>query len=132
MRLLLDTRVAIQATANHPNLSDKARRLIGAADAIIFVSAATIREISIKNAAPGHGGLTGMPTSGVNALSYFKAAGFQMLDISTAHTVAVESLPPLHAAPFDRMLVAQALTVPLRLLTANRRVAAYSDVVILV
>ena len=44
----------------------------------------------------------------------------------------LESLPALHADPFDRMLVAQAMAVPLRLLTHNPRVAAYSDSIIAV
>ena len=131
MRLLLDTHIAIWAIADHPNLSGKARRLIDDDDAIVFVSAATIWEISIKHAL-GRGRPNGMPISGAEALGYFKDAGFQMLDMSPAHAVALETLPQLHADPFDRMLVAQALTTPLRLLTADRRVAAYSDVVILV
>jgi PIN domain nuclease of toxin-antitoxin system len=44
----------------------------------------------------------------------------------------VQALPPLHADPFDRILVAQALTTPLRLLTHDQRIAAYSDLVIAV
>jgi PIN domain nuclease of toxin-antitoxin system len=46
--------------------------------------------------------------------------------------VFVESLPPHHADPFDRMLVAQALSEPMRLLTHDRAVSLYSDTVILV
>ena len=46
------------------------------------------------------------------------------------HIVAVETLPKLHADPFDRILVAQALTTPLRLLTHDPTVARYSDSII--
>ena len=63
---------------------------------------------------------------------YLLGAGYALLDITHAHTVAIEGLPLLHGDPFDRMLVAQALTVPLRLLTHDVRVARYSDTVILV
>ena len=54
------------------------------------------------------------------------------LDISSQHAVLVESLPNHHADPFDRMLVAQALSEPMRLLTHDNMLSAYSDTVILV
>jgi PIN domain nuclease of toxin-antitoxin system len=131
MRLLLDTHIALWAIADHPNLSAKARRLIDDPDNHIVVSAATIWEIAVKHAL-ARGGPNDMPISGQAALGYFRDAGFELLDISSAHTVAIEALAPLHADPFDRMLVAQAMAVPLRLLTHDQRVAAYSDSVILV
>jgi PIN domain nuclease of toxin-antitoxin system len=131
MRLLLDTHIALWAIGDHPNLSAKARRLIDDPDNHIVVSSATIWEVAIKHAL-GRGGPNDMPISGQEALGYFRDAGFELLDISPAHTVAIETLAPLHADPFDRMLVAQAMAVPLRLLTHDQRVAAYSDSVILV
>jgi PIN domain nuclease of toxin-antitoxin system len=131
MRLLLDTHIALWAIADHPNLSAKARRLIDDPDNQIVVSTATIWEIAIKHAL-GRGGPNDMPISGEDALGYFRDAGFEVLDISPAHAVAIETLPALHADPFDRMLVAQSMAVPLRLLTHDQRVAAYSDSVILV
>jgi hypothetical protein len=77
-----------------------------------------------------HGGPNDMPISAQEALGYFRDAGFEMLEIAPAHAVAIEALAPIHADPFDRMLVAQALTTPLRLLTHDSRIAAYSDTVI--
>src|ERR1019366_9976248 len=73
-----------------------------------------------------------MPISGQEALGYFRDAGFALLDISPKHAAGVETLPPLHADPFDRLLIAQALMTPLRLLTHDARVAAYSDLTIAV
>lgn len=73
-----------------------------------------------------------MPISGQAALSYFRDAGYEVLDIIPAHATAVETLPPLHSDPFDRMLVAQAMTVPLRLLTRDPRIVGYSDSIIAV
>jgi PIN domain nuclease of toxin-antitoxin system len=131
MRLLLDTHIALWAIADHPNLSAKARRLIDDPDNQIVVSTATIWEIAIKHAL-GRGGPNDMPISGHQALGYFRDAGFEVLDITPSHTVAIETLPPVHADPFDRMLVAQAMTVPLRLLTHDQRVAGYSDSIIMV
>jgi PIN domain nuclease of toxin-antitoxin system len=131
MRLLLDTHIALWAIADHPSLSAKARRLIEDPDNQIVVSAATVWEISIKHAL-ARGGANDMPISGQTALNYFRDAGFELLDIIPAHAAAVENLPPLHSDPFDRMLVAQAMTVPLRLLTHDQRIVGYSDSIIAV
>lgn len=63
---------------------------------------------------------------------YFAEAGYIALPTSDQRAAATESLPPLHADPFDRILVAQALTEPLKLLTNDATVAAYSDSILLV
>ena len=73
-----------------------------------------------------------MPISGQQAHGFFRDAGFVVLPITPAHVEMLERLPPLHADPFDRILVAQALAEPLRLLSRDVRVAAYSDTVIVV
>ena len=52
------------------------------------------------------------------------------MDISPAHAVAAELLPPLHGDLFDHLLVARAMTVPLRLIIGDRKVAAYGDSII--
>jgi PIN domain nuclease of toxin-antitoxin system len=129
MRLLLDTHIALWAITDHLSLSTKARSLIDDQANEIVISAATIWEIAIKHAL-SRGKPNDMPISGQAALGYFRDAGFEMLDISYAHAVAVEALEPLHADPFDRMLVAQAMTVPLRLLTHDPKVIAYNASII--
>jgi PIN domain nuclease of toxin-antitoxin system len=131
MRLLLDTHIALWAIADDDRLSAKARALIDDPDNEIVISAATLWEISIKHAL-ARGGRNDMPIGGKEALGYFKDAGFELISISPAHTVAVEALAQLHADPFDRILVAQALTTPLHLLTHDQRIAAYSDSIIAV
>ena len=129
MRLLLDTHIALWAIADSPRLSMKARDLIDDPSNEVFISAATIWEISIKHAL-ARGAPSDMPISGDEAIGYFRDAGFELMDVSAAHAAAIEALPPVHADPFDRILVAQALAVPLRLLTGDARIAAYSDLVI--
>jgi PIN domain nuclease of toxin-antitoxin system len=131
VKLLLDTHVALWAIADDDRLSAKARRLIDDPENDIVVSAATVWEISIKHAL-ARGGPNDMPISGEEALGYFRDAGFELLSISPVHAASVEGLPPLHADPFDRILVAQALTTPLRLLTHDQRIVGYSDLVIAV
>lgn len=128
MRLLLDTHIAIWALTDDPHLGKQARGLIESADNQIFVSAVTIWEIAVKHALQRFG----VPFSGSDALGYFSAAGYQWLDVTPAHAAATEALPPLHADPFDRLLVAQAIIEPLRLLTHDAALAPYSDTILLV
>ncbi len=108
MRLLLDTHVALWASADHPRLSARARALIDDPDNQIVISAATIWEISVKHAL-SRGGSNDMPISGAEAIGYFNDAGFEFLPVLPVHAAAVEELPPFHADPFDRMLVAQSM-----------------------
>lgn len=131
MRLLLDTHIALWAVIDDPKLPRPAREMIADPTNEIFVSAATLWEIAIKHSL-ARGLPHDMPVSGKEALHYFRAAGYEVIGISPSHAIAVENLPPLHADPFDRLLVAQALTEPLRLITRDPRVAAYSDTVIAV
>ena len=95
----------------------------------IIVSAASLWEIAIKHALT-RGAPNDMPISAQEALGYFREAGYELLDISPDHVVVLETIPAMHADPFDRILIAQALAVPLRLLTHDPTVARYSDLII--
>ncbi|TDM05660.1 MAG: PIN domain nuclease [Ideonella sp. MAG2] len=126
MNLLLDTHIALWAIVDSPKLPAKARALIADSRNEVWVSAVTIWEIAIK-----HGlGRGDMPISGGQALAYFRQAGFRVLAIEPEHAVATEGLSPHHQDPFDRLLAAQALSVPLRLLTHDATLALYSDSII--
>jgi PIN domain nuclease of toxin-antitoxin system len=131
MRLLLDTHIALWAVTDDARLSPRARDLIGNPENDVFVSTASVWEIAIKHAL-ARGGPNDMPVSGAEALRYFQAAGYEMVGIAAANAAAVETLPTLHADPFDRLLIAQALTVPFRLLTHDPRVAGYNPSIIMV
>jgi PIN domain nuclease of toxin-antitoxin system len=128
MRLLLDTHIALWAISDDPKLSGSARSLITAPENEIIVSAASIWEIAIKHSL----GRSNMPVSAADVLKWFRESGYRLLAISPEHTVMVESLPSLHSDPFDRILIAQALYEPLRLLTHDALLARYSDMIILV
>ncbi len=130
MRILLDTQAAIWALTDTKRLSAQAIALIGDETNDVFVSAATVLEIAIKFALRKRTGAP--PFSGAVALEAFLAAGYRLLNMTPQHAAAVETLLNVHADPFDRMLVAQALHEPLRLLTANAALAQYSDTVIAV
>lgn len=85
-------------------------------------------EITIKHML----GKGDMPVSGTQAAAHFQAAGYIELPIVNAHVALLETLPPHHADPFDRLLIAQALAEPLRLLTHDATLKPYSDSIILV
>jgi len=127
VRLWLDTHVAIWVLARPNFLPSDIRDLIAAAGDEVHVSAVSIWEIAIKHAL---GKLDSPSFSGVEAIGYFREGGFKLLSISPEHAAAVETLPILHRDPFDRLLVAQALTEPLLLVTHDHTVAAYSDTIV--
>lgn len=127
MRRRLDTHIALWAVTASPRLSLAAQSLILHSDEV-HVSVATLWEIAIKHAlARGD-----MPVSAALALQAFESAGYLVLNVAPAHVLAVESLPAWHKDPFDRLLVAQAVTEPLKLLTADVALARYSDLVVVV
>jgi PIN domain nuclease of toxin-antitoxin system len=123
MRILLDTQIFIWVTQDSPRLTAQARAIMLEA-AEVFVSAASIWEIAIKAAL---GKLQADPERMTEAI---RASGFTELPVSAAHAAGVGRLPDHHRDPFDRLLVAQALAEPLRLLTADGRLARYTDLVI--
>ena len=128
MRILLDTHVALWAIADDTRLPTMAHGLILDGQNEIFVSTASVWEIAIKHSLARRD----MPVSGKQAAAWFQQAGYVLLSVSATHAAAIEELPSLHADPFDRLIVAQALTEPLRLLTHDRTVARYSDTIILI
>lgn len=126
MNLLLDTHVALWAIADSPKLPKKAREMIESPRTSIWISTATVWEIAIKHSL----GRSVMPVSSKDALRYFQESGYRFLPIEPEHAAAVEDLAAHHADPFDRILVAQAIVEPMRLMTHDPTVARYSDTVI--
>jgi PIN domain nuclease of toxin-antitoxin system len=123
MRVLLDTQVFIWATLDSPRLSADARAILMEA-AEVYVSAASIWEIAIKARL---GKIDAFPAEMVDAI---EASGFMELPVSARHAVGVEHLPTYHNDPFDRLLVAQAIAEPLRLMSADPILPKYTDLVI--
>ena len=128
MRLLLDTHIALWAIEDSRKLPRQARAIIAEPDNDVYVSAASLWEIAIKHGLRRRG-RNAMPISAAEAREFFHAAGYGFLPMTIDHVCAVEQLPQLHADPFDRMLVAQALVEPMRLVTHDARIASYGNVV---
>jgi PIN domain nuclease of toxin-antitoxin system len=126
MNVLLDTHVALWAITDSPKLSQKAREIIQSSKSTVWVSSASVWEIAIKYAL----GRGDMPVSSQEAMTYFRESGYRFLPVEAEHAAAVQDLPTHHQDPFDRILVAQALMEPMRLMTHDPLVALYSDTII--
>lgn len=122
MRILLDTLVLLWWLQNSPALSKPARSLIQNPENVVFVSAVTLWEIWLKKSL----GKLSLPRNFEQQLAQ---ESFEDLPLTAAQAREIASLPWHHRDPFDRMLVAQAKTEDLILLTADAAVAAYGDFV---
>jgi len=123
MRILLDTHILIWWMQNNPKLSKKAQQLLADPANLIFISAASIWELRIKQSL-GRIDLPAKFDSSLHQLS------FEELSVSIAHTEELRRLPRLHSDPFDRMLLAQARAEKLSLLSADTQLIAYGYPVI--
>jgi PIN domain nuclease of toxin-antitoxin system len=122
MKLLLDTQLYLWFLADSPRLKASARQRIAGAE-LVFVSAASIWEAAIKAS-------VGKLRVEIDELvTKIESSGFAELPVSALHAAKVTSLPLHHRDPFDRLLVAQALEEPARLLTADAILKPYSDLV---
>lgn len=125
MRVLLDTQIALWALTGSARLGALAQGLIEDPANEIYVSAASVWEIAIKHAL----GRGDMPVSGPRATELFTQAGYRELPVTWRHAALVDGLPAIHGDPFDRLLVAQSLEEPMRLLSRDATVASYGAMV---
>lgn len=122
MRLLLDTHVFLWVVTGSRKLGVAAKRQISEAEQV-YVSAASIWEIAIKSHL---GKIEGDPDRLASAV---EESGFIELPVTMRHTVGVARLPSHTRDPFDRLLIAQALSEPLLLMTADRALEPYGGFV---
>jgi PIN domain nuclease of toxin-antitoxin system len=120
VRLLLDRHLFLWGVTDSPRLSAEARSSILAADEVC-VSAVSIWEVATK---AGLGRIKGDVRRLAEAIG---GSGFVELPVTALHAATVAELPPHHRDPFDRLLVAQAMTEPVILLTADAALLEYSD-----
>lgn len=121
MKLLLDTHLLLWSAGNPDRLSGEARDLIANADNELYFSAASLWEITIES------GLN-RPDFQVDVRVLRRGLldnAYNELPITSEHAVTINSLPPIHKDPFDRILVAQATVEGFTLLTSDAVVAQY-------
>ncbi len=118
MNLLLDTHVLLWWLDDDPTLSKPARQVISDGHNTAFVSVAALWEIRIKEAL---GKLT-LPDDFEQVL---QREPFLVLDVKARHVHALRQLPMLHRDPFDRLLITQAQTERLTLVTRDSAILRY-------
>jgi len=117
-RLLVDTHAVLWWLADDDALSDGARALMADPAHDLLVSSASIWEVAIKRA-------LGKLTAPDDLPEVIDSEGFSWLPVSPRHAWQVGTLPPHHRDPFDRLLIAQARTEHVDVVTADERFAAY-------
>ena len=122
MKALLDTHTFLWWNMDDPQLSHTVRAFIADGRNVVYLSAASAWEISIK-AAKGRLKLPEPPAQYVpNRLTLH---GFSALPIKLSHALRVYGLPELHQDPFDRLLIAQSQLENLPILTKDSEIANY-------
>ncbi len=117
MRLLLDTHVVLWELGASRRVSQAAQEAIEAATELLF-SVVSFAEIGVKSA-------IGKLTAPNDLPEYVLRSGIQILRLDADHGLAVAGLPMHHRDPFDRLLIAQARSEQLTIVTADRRIADY-------
>ena len=123
MRFLLDTHAFLWAVLDDPNLGDKARGLMLNADNELLVSPASYWEIAIKISVGKYTLNDDFETFMERQTVYSE---FTLLPISVKHAAVVATLPFHHRDPFDRLLVAQAISEGIPIVSTDRALDAYS------
>ncbi|HEZ3190930.1 TPA: type II toxin-antitoxin system VapC family toxin [Neisseria cinerea] len=117
-KILLDTHALLWWLLDDKKLGTSARKLIENPRNVIFVSAASIWEISIKQ----NKGLLKLPDEFFDVL---QEEDFEMLPIGLFHAKQAGSLPEIHKDPFDRMLIAQTQAEGFELMTVDEYIPQY-------
>jgi PIN domain nuclease of toxin-antitoxin system len=126
MKLLLDTHILLWAAGDPEKLSNTARALIEDSQNQLYFSAASLWEISIKNKLGRSDFKVDLAVLRRNLLDN----DFVEIAINGAHALAVDSLPPIHKDPFDRILLAQTHVEGITLMTSDAVLAEYPLAVI--
>ena len=119
MKLLLDSHAFLWWLAADPQLGPAARTAVAERATVVYVSAATVWEVEIKAA------LGKLDLDGADLAAEIEQNGFSELPITAHHSVTAARLPRHHGDPFDRMLVAQARTEGLTIVTRDPALRDY-------
>jgi PIN domain nuclease of toxin-antitoxin system len=122
MKVLVDTHTFIWALLHDHRLTPKAKQILTSNEHELVFSLVSLWEIAIKIKT---GKLNTIGSSVAYIRDEMDAYGMQLLPIRYEHILQLESLPHHHSDPFDRLLIAQALTESLPILSADRAFASY-------
>jgi PIN domain nuclease of toxin-antitoxin system len=122
VKLLLDTHVLLWALGSPRRISPEVQRLIANSRNRIFVSVVSLFEVAMRGPAARR---LSLDVDAEKVRSRSVEAGYEILPVTADHAIAAESIAPFHKDPFDRLILAQAQTEDLRLITHDERLAAY-------
>lgn len=123
MKLLLDTHVLLWIAGEPERLYESARTLVTTPENSLFFSAASIWEIVIKLGL----GRDDFKVDPNRLKRMLVVHGYTELSVTAEHALRIPSLPPLHKDPFDRLLLAQARSEGMLLLTGDASLAQYGE-----
>ncbi|NTE68118.1 type II toxin-antitoxin system VapC family toxin [Agrobacterium tumefaciens] len=119
MRLLLDTHALLWWLNDDEKLGNHARRLIGDPENDVLVSTVSLWEITVKLR------IGKLDADIEEILAILPDQGFDRLDITEAHLIALAALPLHHRDPFDHLLMAQAVAEEAHFVSQDQNVALY-------
>lgn len=122
MRLLLDTHIGLWWIKDDRKLSKIARSLITDADEV-YISSISLWEATIKAQ------IGKLEVDPVELVNEFANSNFLELPLHMRHILKLSTLANLHRDPFDRILIAQAMSEPLTFITADTTLEKYSDLI---
>ena len=125
MRILLDTHIVLWALLDSNKLSKKAHKIIESASEV-YISPVSLWEIAIKV------NIGKLNVDIIRIKEKIFESNYNELPLKFDHIFGLNNLPDIHKDPFDRILIAQALSEPLKLITADVLIKKYSDLVELV
>ncbi|MCY4128771.1 MAG: type II toxin-antitoxin system VapC family toxin [Gammaproteobacteria bacterium] len=121
MRFLLDTQLLLWATGAQERLSEAAEKIIPYSTVRLFYSSVSVWEVAIKSTL----GRSDFYVKPARFLEELIDRGYAELPVHADHAIAVAELPTIHRDPFDRMLIGQATSESIMLLTADRVIGSY-------
>ena len=122
MRVLVDTHTFIWALLDDKRLSAKAKQILRSDENELVFSLVSLWEIAIKIKI---GKLNAIGSSVAYIRDEMDAYGMELLPIRYEHILQLENLPVHHSEPFDRLLIAQAITESLPILSRDEKFPAY-------
>jgi PIN domain nuclease of toxin-antitoxin system len=122
VRVLVDTHTFIWALLNDHRLSTKAKQILRSNEDELVFSLVSLWEIAIKMKI---GKLNSVGSSVAYVRDEMKEYGMELLPLRYEHILQLEMLPLHHSDPFDRLLVAQAITESLPILSIDKKFSAY-------
>lgn len=118
MKIIIDTHIFLWALYEPEKLSETNYQELELPSNTILVSSITIVEIIIKNA-------IGKLAIDADLIEATKDSGFEFLDFTAHDAITLGNIPAHHKDPFDRMLIAQAITNKCRLMSDDRKFKHY-------